>query len=254
MAVSFGHNNAAQVSMADHPSCLDADPDGRDGAVIKPWQGKPFDKTGSPKNAKVKFMTTPPTPKTIAKHDDKEEWTIVQAVLLGDLDEFQILVHRYHKPIYHLVYRALRDTMTAEDLTQEAFTRSYEKLHTFKAGKRFFPWLYTIAVNLCKDHLRRQGIHKGLFSDNADAEMWPDPKGEDCARRADCAFDVAQIAGALDQLPILYSEPMLLYYREGFTLKEISNALGISSTAVKVRIHRGRKKLMQRLGVGNEKA
>lgn len=119
-------------------------------------------------------------------------------------------------------------------------------------GKRFFPWLYAIAVNLTKDHLRRQGVTENLFSDDPASELWPDPNGDDCAKKTDCVLEVEQVAGALEELSLCYSEPMLLFYREGFTVKEISDALGITPAAVKVRLHRGRKKLMHKLGVGYE--
>lgn len=66
-------------------------------------------------------------------------------------------------------------------------------------------------------------------------------------------MEVGQVAQALEKLPLRYSEPMLLFYREGFTVKEISSALGVSASAVKVRLHRGRMKLMHILGVGYEK-
>ena len=255
VAVPYGHNDAANVLMTtDNTSSFDADPDRRRGmaieARIRQLPAKPEPRRDD-QDDQMPMQATPIRP---SLGNDEEERIIIQAVLKGDLEEFQILVRRYHKPIYHLMFRALRDTMTAEDLTQETFARVYEKLHTFKAKKRFFPWLYTIAVNLCKDYLRRQGIRRGLFSDNADAGQWPDPDGDACAKKPDCILEVAQVAGAMDKLPILYSEPMLLFYREGFTVKEISNALGISSSAVKVRIHRGRKKLMHKLGVGYEEA
>ena len=59
-------------------------------------------------------------------------------------------------------------------------------------------------------------------------------------------------AAALEKLPLLYSEPMLLYYREGLSLRDISDALNVSPGAVKVRIHRGREKLKLLLGVDHE--
>ena len=182
----------------------------------------------------------------------EEERAIVQAVLQGDSAEFQILVRRYHKAIYNLMYRVLKDIMTVEDLTQETFTRAYEKLGTFKTGNRFFPWLYSIGLNLCKDYLRRQGIQNNLFSESPEPENWADPDSGDCLKKADCMLEVEQVAAALEKLPLLYSEPMLLYYREGFTLREISNILNVSSDAVKVRIHRGRERLKRLLGVDHE--
>ena len=71
-------------------------------------------------------------------------------------------------------------------------------------------------------------------------------------KNADCVLEAEQVALAMEKLPLLYSEPMLLYYREGLTSREISDALNISSSAVKVRIHRGREKLKRLLGVDHE--
>lgn len=197
-------------------------------------------------------MRMPLKQTTLTLDTQEEERAIIQAVLQGDCVDFQILVRRYHKPIYNLMYRVLRDIMTAEDLTQETFTRAYEKLDTFKAGKRFFPWLYSIGFNLCKDYMRRQGIRNSLFSDNTESEHWADPDGDNCLKRADCVLEVKQVAVALEKLPLLYSEPMLLYYREGLSLRDISDALNVSPGAVKVRIHRGREKLKLLLGVDHE--
>ena len=142
--------------------------------------------------------------------------------------------------------------MTAEDLTQEAFTLAYQKLHTFRRSRRFFPWLYTIAVNRCRDHLRRKGIRTKLFSNIPDDLTLPDPDAGDCAKQADCVSDVNRVSDAMDRLPLAYSEPLLLYYREGLTIKEIAAALNLSVSAAKVRIHRGRDLLKGLLGVAHE--
>lgn len=184
----------------------------------------------------------------------EEEGTIITAVLHGDLSEFEILVRRYQKQVYHFMLRATRQSMAAEDLTQDTFTRAYEKLHTFKRRKRFFPWLYSIAVNVCRDHLRRRNISSTLFAENSDDAQWSESMHNDCKNNAECLLEVERIAVQMEMLPLRYSEPMLLYYREGFTIEEISNALGISKAAVKVRIHRGREKLKRQLGVSNERA
>lgn len=185
--------------------------------------------------------------------EEADEKHIIAAILEGELAGFRILVQRYHKPIYNMVLRATQKVMTAEDLTQEAFTRAYAKLHTFKKNKRFFPWLYTIAVNLCRDHFRRKGIRHDFFAQEPENGQWQDPNADDCSRKPDCVLEVKQIEEALNQMPMRYSEPMLLFYREGFSLKEISDILKISVAAVKVRIYRGRNLLNVQIG-GNDDA
>ncbi len=198
-------------------------------------------------------MRMPSTQITPEWDSDEEERTIVKAVLGGERVEYELLVRRYQKPIYHLMYRVAQDVMTAEDLTQEVFTRAYEKLYTFKMRKRFFPWLYTIAINLCKDYIKRQGIRDNLFQDKSNNETWSLLESDGCAKNMDCVLEVNQIAAIMEKLSSLYSEPLLLYYREGLAVKEIAGVLGISVTAVKARIHRGRKLIKDKLGVGDEK-
>lgn len=181
-----------------------------------------------------------------------EERAIVEAVLQGDVEDFRILVERYRRPVYNLMLRITRATMTAEDLTQDVFERAYAKLHTFKTGKRFFPWLYAIAVNAGKDHLRRQGVRQDVFQRGPDSIEPADPDTHSCAKRIDCVMDASRLSDAVDRLPLKYGEPLLLYYREGFSVKEIATALGISESSVKVRIHRGRHLIKAAIGVTNE--
>ena len=183
-----------------------------------------------------------------------DEKRIITAVLKGDTAAFRKLVEQYQKPVYSLMLRLTGSIMTSEDLTQETFTLAYEKLHTFRRGRRFFPWLYTIALNRCRDHLRRKGIQENLFSHIPEGYTLPDPDAGACARQADCVSDINRISEAMNRLPLPYSVPLLLYYREGLTIKEIAAALNLSGSAAKVRIHRGRDLLKRLLGVDHETA
>ena len=182
-----------------------------------------------------------------------EEQTIIEAVLQGDVDAFRILVERYQTPVYNLMLRICKSPMNAEDLTQDAFERAYSKLHTFKHGKRFFPWLYAIAVNAGRDHLRRQDVRRDVL--NAEIETTEEAAVDNgnCITQLDCMMDAIRLSDAVDRLPMKYSQPLLLYYREGFSGKEIATALGISVASVKVRIHRGRELIKTMIGVNHGK-
>jgi RNA polymerase sigma-70 factor (ECF subfamily) len=79
----------------------------------------------------------------------------ISAVLTGDVNAFAVLVERYQKPIYNLMYRMTGSQADALDLAQETFIKAYEKLDRFKTGKKFFPWLYTIGINHARNFLRR---------------------------------------------------------------------------------------------------
>ncbi|WP_319542068.1 sigma-70 family RNA polymerase sigma factor [uncultured Pseudodesulfovibrio sp.] len=91
------------------------------------------------------------------------EAEIVREVLLGDTQAFGLLVRKYQGPVYNLMLRMSGDADMAADLAQEAFTRAYEKLETFNLRKRFFPWLYSVSLNLARDWLRKRGRDMHVF-------------------------------------------------------------------------------------------
>lgn len=192
------------------------------------------------------------TDNTPALMENREEKRIIEAVLTGHVAQFGLLVERYQKPIYSFMLRLTDSPSDAEDLTQEVFVRAFEKLRKFKNNRRFFPWLYTIAVNRGRDHLRKKGLRKKLFTAEPENSDSQDPAADDCRRNPEYAIIVEEIIDAMEKLPLSYREPLLLYYREEFSIKEIAAALKISSTAVKTRLHRGRRRLRRLMGEYDE--
>jgi len=90
------------------------------------------------------------------KPKDVEDQILVERSLQGEQQAFEQLVKRYQKSIYNLAYRMTDSREDAEDLAQETFLRAYAKLETFQVGRRFSPWLYRIASNLCINWKKRQ--------------------------------------------------------------------------------------------------
>ncbi len=198
----------------------------------------------------VRFTThTDNSPALMENHEEKR---IIEAVLSGHVAQFGLLVERYQKPIYSFMLRLADSPSDAEDLTQEVFVRAFEKLGKFRNNRRFFPWLYTIAVNRGRDHMRKKGLRRKLFTaepENSDSQDLPT---DDSHRTPERAIIVEEIIDAMEKLPLSYREPLLLYYREEFSIKEIAAALKISNTAVKVRLHRGRRSLRRLMGEYDE--
>jgi RNA polymerase sigma-70 factor (ECF subfamily) len=180
--------------------------------------------------------------------DNSEEKQIIDAILAGHVDQFVFLVERYQKPIYSFMLRLTRSRDDAEELTQAVFVRAFEKLRKFNNDRRFFPWLYTIAFNHYRDHQRKKGLRRNLFAETHQFFQWQDPTTDDCKTNPECVTIVSEIVDAMEKLPLSYQEPLLLYYREEFSVKEIAAALGISGSAVKVRLYRGRKMLNRLMG------
>lgn len=174
------------------------------------------------------------------EHDDESE--LIEDILDGDAQAYAVLVRRYQGPIHALMLRMCRHAEDARDLTQETFVTAYEKLDRFKMNARFFPWLYTIGLNLARDHLRRRGRSPLPAADCFDGcleTIAADVSDDSLIDR----IDADRLLAAMDGLGLETREALLLRYQEGLSITEIATALDLSASAVKMRLSRGLERL-----------
>jgi len=174
--------------------------------------------------------------------DFSEESLIISDILDGDPDAYAILVKRYQKPIFNLMVRMTSSEEDAFDLTQETFVNAYEKLDRFRLSSRFFPWLYTIGMNLARDFLRKRktaviGAEEFYGSQN---NLLIESGQENTLVEK---LDAQRVKVALQKLPQDYREAIILRFHEGMSMRDVAFALGISMSGAKMRIHRGLLKL-----------
>jgi RNA polymerase sigma-70 factor (ECF subfamily) len=173
--------------------------------------------------------------------------TLVERTLAGETQAFGVLVGRYQRQVYSLMRRLAGASDESADLAQDVFVRAYERLASFRAGARFFPWLYAIALNRARDWARRRRPEQ-LAAADTDLESLPGPGDDDPALAAGRG-DLAQMVGkALERLPLESREMLLLRYREEMPMREIAAVFGISEAAVKMRLGRGLAALRRVLG------
>lgn len=170
---------------------------------------------------------------------------MVEAVLKGDAEAFGGIVRKYEKPIFNLMYRATGSQDEAADLTQDAFLRAYDKIHTYRLGRRFYSWLYSLSMNIARDHLRK--CHRRLETadhnpENAAKMTWSDAN---VLAQADRSADFESLRQLLRTLSINEREAVLLRFRDGLKMKEIAERLGLSVSGAKMRVHRGIEKLQK---------
>ncbi len=165
--------------------------------------------------------------------------SLVYEILSGDVNAYALLVKRYQKPIFNLMLRMTGSEQDAFDLTQETFVRAYEKLEKFNPAAPFFPWLYTMGLNLARDFLRRANRAQ-INSYESENSVSPESDLDD--RLAD-QIDIQQVQKGLQLLPVDYREALLLRFHEELSINEVAYALGLSISAAKMRIHRGLLKL-----------
>ena len=172
-----------------------------------------------------------------------EEGQIIREVLNGDTQAYAVLVHRYERPIYNLMLRMTANREQAADLAQDTFLKAYEKLPTFNVRRGFFPWVYTIGINLARDWLRREKMAGACLEQLAEAAGRPAGTAEGSEQTLADQIDGHRLRACMMQLPEAYREALILRYHEGLPVQEVGQALGISVSGAKMRVARGMEKL-----------
>ncbi|SRR6266849_6565439 len=156
----------------------------------------------------------------------------------GDLEAFEALFRRHQSEVYGWIVRIVRDPATAEDLTIETFWRIHRAHARFDPVRTFGPWVRRIATNAALDHLKTARYETDLPDDLASPPS-PDPGISDELRR--------KTARAFHRLPPKLRVAATLALIEEQPYKEIAEALGISSGAVKLRVFRAVRFLRKEL-------
>jgi RNA polymerase sigma-70 factor (ECF subfamily) len=177
--------------------------------------------------------------------DDK---SLVESARRGDRGAFETLVKRYEAKVYHLAYGFVQDPATADDLAQDVFVKVYCHLAKFKFESEFGTWLYRIAVNHIKDHLRKIGRRKEVsIEDVAEGRLAAEDPGP--SREAERLIEErrAAVHSALQALPPKYNVILTLRDVRGLSYEEIAGVLKISPGTVDSRLHRARRQLRKKM-------
>ena len=160
---------------------------------------------------------------------------------------FAELIRRYQQELYAFLYRYVSDSAAAEDLFQETFIQVHRNAGSFDPGRRFRPWLFTIAANKARDHLRSTGRHATKSLDNVaghgrddDATTFLDLMDSGMAppvTELTQGEDAAQVHTVLAELPPHYREVLVMSYFHGFAYKEMAEMLHIPLGTIKSRLH-----------------
>jgi len=160
----------------------------------------------------------------------------------GDTESFNQLVKRWERPIFALAYRTLGREEDARDVTQETFLRAFRALPGFKGDAKFSSWLYRIALNLCRDWMRRDrrapmvAVPEGTEIHELAAEKQHVPSVEDLAARAELA---SAVAAAMSLLPPEQRSAVILKEYQGLTFQEIADLMNCPLSTAKTRLYQG---------------
>ena len=156
----------------------------------------------------------------------------------GDLESFNQLILRWERPIYAFAYRVIGREEDARDVCQETFLRAFRSLPGFRGQAKFSSWLHQIAMNLCRDWMRRQRrtptVQMAEGADPAEiaAEGGPVESIEDLVARREISVVVEE---AMSLLPEEQRTAIVLKEYHGMTFQEIADMQACPLSTVKTR-------------------
>lgn len=183
--------------------------------------------------ADVLLMRPQATAATQQTNETAIETVLVAAALAGDREGFGRLYDRY-APLVHGILLARVPRAEVDDLAQDIFLHAFRKLHTLRDAAAFGPWIAMIARNRAVDFHRRSREMVELTDDVRSSEP--------SESRA------AEILEMIRNLPEAYRETLVLRLVEGMTGPEIAARTGLTAASVRVNLHRGMKRLREKLG------
>ena len=181
---------------------------------------------------------------------------LVEALADGDESALTGLMDRYEQPIFHFIYRHIPNDADARELAQEVFVRLFFNVGKFKPEARFSTWLYQIALNLCRDHVKSRRTRQAAQTDSLSAREDDDEHpASDVAVENRTPSDAAQAReklAALDEgmaaLPHDLRTALVLTALEQRSHQECATLLKTTPKAIETRVYRARKFLLEWMG------
>jgi RNA polymerase sigma factor (sigma-70 family) len=178
--------------------------------------------------------------------DDNE---IISRVLAGDRQAYAGLVNRYQNYVFTLTLRFMKNREDAEEVSQDIFVKAYRSLADFRRASKFSTWLYTIVNTTCITFLRKKRLDIRSLDDERVFEAADAPDSGSGANQIEQKSRTTMVNKAIGLLNPDDGEIITLFYKAEQTLDEIAQALGIESNTAKVRLHRARARLKEKMEV-----
>jgi RNA polymerase sigma factor (sigma-70 family) len=170
---------------------------------------------------------------------------LVEKAKGGDLEAFGVLIDRYKDMVYGASYAILGNFHDAQDASQDALVRAWQKLDALKDSGDFPGWLYRITRNLSLDRVRRSRARTGPIDDVAEA--LPDAGNKDPRNCAEQREFHAAVLGAIRSLSEPNRSATALFYINGYSIEEVADFLDVPAGTVKRRLHDSRTQLRERM-------
>ena len=172
---------------------------------------------------------------------------IISRVLQGEQNAYAELVNRYQSYVFTLILRMVKSREDAEEIAQDVFVKAYRSLADFRGESKFSTWLYTITNTTSITFLRKKKLEVHSLDNEKVFEV---ADSQDSGMRANLVEQKSRISmvnNAIKMLNTDDAEVITLFYKGEQTLEEIAQILGIEANTAKVRLHRARTRLKEKM-------
>ncbi|WP_075341325.1 RNA polymerase sigma factor [Tenacibaculum agarivorans] len=169
--------------------------------------------------------------------------TYIEKILQGNTNAFAFLVEKYKVMVFSLALKMLKNKEEAEEVSQDTFIKAYKNLSKFKGDSKFSTWLYKIAYRNCLDNLKKNK-ERYVVDTIDEVTIHKISSTEDILESISRKERAIVIKKCLNDLPEEERTLLWMFYFDELNLKEIMEITGLSSSNLKVKLHRARKRLV----------
>jgi len=172
---------------------------------------------------------------------------IISLVLKGDHNAYALLVERYKSYVFTLVLRFVKSREDAEEVSQDIFIKAYRSLADFRGTAKFSTWLYTVVNTTCITFLRKKKLEVHSLDNEKVFELADSKDSGFSANQVEQKSRVGMVNQAIALLNPDDAEIITLFYKNEQSLEEIGQILGLETNTAKVRLHRARTRLKEKM-------
>ena len=180
--------------------------------------------------------------------EKETDLALINAVLAGDTAQYAVLVKRHQRFVFTLAMRFAKNREDAEEVAQDCFVKAYRALGTFKQTSKFTTWLYTIVYTTAMTFLRKKRLNTQSINDDENVlQIANNGSDFDAGDSAEKKSSYVYLNQAIDMLLPDDAAIITLFYKGEQSLEEIGTTLNMAPNTVKVKLHRARTRLKEKL-------
>ena len=180
--------------------------------------------------------------------EKETDLALINAVLAGNTGQYAVLVKRHQRFVFTLALRFAKNREDAEEIAQDCFIKAYRALGTFKQTSKFTTWLYTIVYTTAMTFLRKKRLDTQSINDDDNVlQIANSGSSFDSENYAEKKSSYVYLNQAIDMLLPDDAAIITLFYKGEQSLEEIGTTLNMEPNTVKVKLHRARTRLKEKL-------